>query len=228
MAADGIGPLVGAGRSADVFDAGGGRVLRRYRNPKADAEYEARVMRHVRSFGFPVPEVFDASGPDLVMERVSGPTMLDALRRSPRSIPAQARLLADLHNQLHSIPAVDWMPESFGPGNSVLHLDLHPLNVLLTDSGPVVIDWPNTRRGQALADVAHTWMVLSTAVPSGRLDQALAAVARSVLVRHFLAGFPLDGLRGQLPAVADRWLADRNIGPRELAATERFMRRQAG
>jgi hypothetical protein len=38
------GPLIGAGRAADVYDIGGGRVLRRYRVP-FDVEPEAAVMR---------------------------------------------------------------------------------------------------------------------------------------------------------------------------------------
>nr|WP_312870502.1 phosphotransferase [Streptomyces himalayensis] len=33
------------------------------------------------------------------------------------------------------------------PGVRVLHLDLHPENVLLTQRGPVVIDWANSEEG---------------------------------------------------------------------------------
>ena len=78
------GPLLGKGRSADVYDIGGGRVLRRYRpgggRRRQVVEREALVMRHLAAHGFPVPAVFDADGADLVMERLDGRTMLDRPR----------------------------------------------------------------------------------------------------------------------------------------------------
>ena len=49
--AEAPGPLVGAGRAADVYDIGGGRVLRRYRVP-LDMQAEAAVMRHLHDAGF--------------------------------------------------------------------------------------------------------------------------------------------------------------------------------
>jgi aminoglycoside phosphotransferase (APT) family kinase protein len=41
----------------------------------------------------------------------------------------------------------------------LVHLDLHPLNVLCTRRGPVVIDWPAAARGAPGVDVALTWAV---------------------------------------------------------------------
>jgi hypothetical protein len=71
-------PLLGAGRTADVFALGDDRVLRRYRDG-FDVTAEAATMLHVAAHGFPVPHVLQAQGNDLVMERVDGPTMLAAL-----------------------------------------------------------------------------------------------------------------------------------------------------
>lgn len=219
------GPLVASGRSADVYAAGPGRVVRRYRDPEADSGYEAAVMGHARGHGFPVPEVLDVDGPDLVMERLVGPTMLEVISTRPWQIGHQARVLADLHDRLHGIPAPDWVPEEFGGGPALLHLDLHPLNVVMTPTGPVVIDWPNTRRGPALADVTHTWVVLGTSRPERLATRLLALVARQALVRGFLARYERDALRRLLPAVTDRWLADRNISEVERAATRRLFDR---
>jgi hypothetical protein len=67
-----------SGRDADVFAVGEGRVLRRYRNG-GDVAVEAAVMGYLGGCGFPVPAVYRADGPDLVMERVVGPTLLTAL-----------------------------------------------------------------------------------------------------------------------------------------------------
>src|ERR1700677_3711192 len=93
------GTLIGAGRNADVYDIGGGRGLRRYRDGRDphQVELQAQVMPHAPAFGAPVPEVFEVSGPDIVMERADGPTMLEELGRRPWTARRQARLLARLH-----------------------------------------------------------------------------------------------------------------------------------
>ena len=60
------GPLLGHGRSADVYDLGDGTVLRRYRPAAVRGglvEREAMVMRHLADSGFPVPAVHDAPIP---------------------------------------------------------------------------------------------------------------------------------------------------------------------
>ncbi len=54
------GRLIGSGRAADVYEIDARRVLRRYRVP-FDVGTEAAVMAHLRSAGYPVPEVFDAA-----------------------------------------------------------------------------------------------------------------------------------------------------------------------
>ena len=72
----------------------------------------------------------------LVLERIDGSTMLTSLRR-PWRMPHAARTLAELHARLHEIPFED---------ARLLHLDLHPDNVLLSSRGPVVIDWTNAGR----------------------------------------------------------------------------------
>ena len=89
------GRLIGTGRSADVYDAGNGRVLRRYRDgrPAAWVAREAEVMGHARAHGVPVPEVFDVSGADIVMALAAGPTMVDVLIDDTHLLPAErARL----------------------------------------------------------------------------------------------------------------------------------------
>src|SRR5688572_11290817 len=132
-------------------------------------------MEHARSRGYPVPAARALNDTDIVMERVDGPTMLDDLARRPWSSLAHAGTLAQLHEQLHEITAPEWLPTPFGAGRSLLHLDLHPDNVILTARGPVVIDWPNAARGPAAADVAHTWIVMACSVPTTGRARQLAA-----------------------------------------------------
>jgi aminoglycoside phosphotransferase (APT) family kinase protein len=204
---------------------GGGRVLRRYRSGQA-AEPEARVMQHVRAHGFPAPEVFDASGPDLVMARLEGPTMLADAGRRPWRLFRHAALLADLHRRLHALPALDGLRQPFGPGPSILHLDFHPDNVMMTADGPVVIDWPNAAVGPPAADVAHTWLILATTEVSWR--DVTARAGRAAFLSAFLRGAGRADAAGLLSEVGAYRLGDRNLVGREGDRIERLARRHRG
>ena len=237
MAVETPGALVGSGRNADVYDVGDRRVLRRYRDGR-DArlvEAEAQVMVQARAFGVPVPEVFDVSGADIVMERATGPTMLDAIGRRPWTVRAQAALLARLHELVHQVPAsgllelVQRIPPPFGSVESspqdsdvLLHRDLHPQNVILTASGPMIIDWEGAARGPAIADVAMTWVIIGFSdVPGSRLRAIAALGVQSAFTRAFarFAG-PIDQAT-RLTAIRAR-LADPNLLPSEAARLEKL------
>ncbi len=145
-------------------------------------------MRYAWSHGVPVPEVFDAAGPDIVMERAVGPTMLRDLTRRPWSLGAHARLLASLHDAVHAVPALRWLPAPLGDGDVLLHTDLHPANVVLTSAGPRLVDWQGAARGPAPADVALTWVLVATSQVPGRPAQRAAGRAGQVLfARRYLA-----------------------------------------
>ena len=163
------GRLIGSGRAADVFDAGEGRVLRRYRPGEGgDTEPEARVMRHAREHGFPVPEVFDADGLDLLLERVEGPTMMADIQRRPWRVAAQGKLLGELHSRLAQIPAPHGVRCPLGRGDRLVHGDFHPENVLLSpERGPVVIDWSNAGRGEPADDMANSYVIMATSAIPG-------------------------------------------------------------
>jgi aminoglycoside phosphotransferase (APT) family kinase protein len=221
------GRLVGAGRSADVYATGDGRVLRRYRDgrPPAWVAREAEVMAHARAHGVPVPEVFDVAGSDIVMERADGPTMLTVLGQRPWTLRAQARLLARLHEVVHRAPALDWLPAPFGAGDGaqvLLHRDLHPQNVILTADGPRIIDWEGAARGPAAADVAMTWVVAGfSSPPGGRLMAVKVRTMQGLFIRSFLAAAgPVD--RTVRAAAVRQRLADRHLLPPERARLERL------
>jgi aminoglycoside phosphotransferase (APT) family kinase protein len=175
---------------------------------------EAEIMSYARSHGYPVPEVHDAGEGYLIMDRLEGKTMLDDA--IPFRIGRSGRVLAELHEQLHAIPAPDGLPDALIPGDRLLHRDLHPLNVLMTPDGPVVIDWANAARGDPAYDVADTWVLFATAdPPMNRLERMLVPVARRVFLRSFLGGLDREAARRAIPAAVENRLKDRNMSPAE-------------
>ncbi|GAA2209932.1 phosphotransferase [Nonomuraea monospora] len=207
-----IGELVGAGRSADVYALGDGRVLRRYR-VDVDARRELEIMAYVAAHGFPVPEVFpgESSATDLVMRRVSGPTLLHAMLAGQVGIEEAGRTLAGLLRRLHEIPA----RVSGDPRDRILHLDLHPDNVMLTPDGPVVIDWSNAREGRPALDCALSVLILAQAAVDETGELAAAArEAAGALVASL--GEDLDP-GGPLEDAQARRAADRGLSEREVS-----------
>jgi aminoglycoside phosphotransferase (APT) family kinase protein len=157
---------------------------------------EARVMDYVRGEGFPVPAVEEVSqdGLDMVMERIEGPDMVALMGKRPWAIPQLGRVLADLHHGLHALTAPAFVPDApVGRGGALLHLDLHPLNVMMGPRGPVVIDWARACRGDPDVDVALAWILMASGeVPTGWLIGMVLGRARAALVKSFLGSFDSD------------------------------------
>ncbi|MEU2246860.1 phosphotransferase [Streptomyces sp. NPDC019224] len=155
-----IGQLLGSGRNADVYELDEAWVLRRYRDG-LDATRELPVMSYLAASGYPVPRLGPrppSAGPgDLVLQRLHGPTMLESLLSGAVGAEEGAALLAGLLADLHTVPA----RLSPDPEDRVLHLDLHPDNVMLTADGPVVIDWSNTEEGPPALDRAMSALLLA-------------------------------------------------------------------
>jgi aminoglycoside phosphotransferase (APT) family kinase protein len=219
----GAGRPIAWGRDADVYDLGGGRVLRRYRRP-GPTDRERRVMAHARAHGYPVPQVYEWTATDMVMDRLEGPSMLADLARRPWRLVGHARTLAELHRRLHAILAPADLPAPLGDGDRLVHLDLHPANVMLTPSGPMVIDWPNAGRGDGLTDVAATWVILRTSRLEGSAAQRLvASIGQRMFAAAFLAGFDRRQVLQHLPVVIAARLADRNVRDSERRLLRRLI-----
>jgi aminoglycoside phosphotransferase (APT) family kinase protein len=218
------GPSVGVGRSADVYDLGHGRVLRRYHDHERSAQREAEIMTWARDHGVPVPEVFDADGPDIVMERVDGPTMLADVARRPWRLFGHAAVLARLHAQVHAVPGLEWLRTPVGDGGSLLHMDLHPENVLMSPRGPVVIDWEGAARGPAEADLALCWVVVATSeVPGSAWQRAVGRAGQKMFADTVLrrSGLTVDAAwRAEAARIR---LLDPHLRPAEDARVRRII-----
>ena len=76
------------------------------------------------------------------MERLHGPTLLQALAAGEITLVDGGHLLAELHARLHAVPPPP------GHDDVVVHLALHPANVILSERhGPALVDWANARTG---------------------------------------------------------------------------------
>jgi aminoglycoside phosphotransferase (APT) family kinase protein len=182
---------------------------------------EARIMDYVRLQGFPVPAVDEVSsdGLDMVLERIEGADMVATMEKRPWTIRQMGRTLADLHRDLHALTAPDWLPDApIGRGISLLHLDLHPLNVMIGPRGPVVIDWARACRGDAAVDVALAWILTAAGeVPTSRLMAKIVSHARSALVKSFLGSVQIDAVRPVLRDVVAWKASDPHISAAEQA-----------
>jgi aminoglycoside phosphotransferase (APT) family kinase protein len=170
---DSGGRLLGSGRTCDVYELDAGWVVRRNREGWGDALAEGAVMEHVRRHGYPVPKVrlVESTRTELVMERLSGPTMLGAFGAGAMEARESGAVLACLLRELHAVPG-------WGSGGCVLHLDLHPDNVMLTPDGPRVIDWSNAEEGRPGLDWGMSTIILAQVAVGG---EPLAGPAHEVL-----------------------------------------------
>ena len=226
------GPLIAHGRSADVYEYGEGKVLRRRKRSAHAPAHEPIVMRAVRAAGYPVPEVFAVDGGDMVMERIVGDNMLKLLERRPWLARRFGSMLADLHRRLSAIvPAPELVasgevPTGYGSPEVFVHGDLHPMNVIITAAGPVVIDWEGARLGPRDADAAATWLLLAEGEPDDVpfLVRPLVSMIRSQLLKAFLDGMPRPTSE-TVRAVCDSRLTDHNMKPVELARIGEFRER---
>jgi aminoglycoside phosphotransferase (APT) family kinase protein len=87
----------------------------------------------------------------------------------------------------------------------ILHLDLHPDNVMLTSRGPVLIDWRNAAEGPPDLDLAVTAVILAQVAVDR--THAMAGPARQLLSEF------LRCATGNPVSMLDRALAMRRANP---------------
>lgn len=178
----------------------------------------------------------------LVYQRLDGSTMLDNLMRAPWQVFAYARDMADLHAAMHAKAAGAALPaqrprlvekiisaralpetlrdralaalEKLPDGDRLTHGDFHPGNVMITPPGAVVIDWIDAARGNPLADVARTTILLRGVSATGQgvspLLTRLALLFHGAYLRRYFALRPggREEYRRWLPVVAAARLSE--------------------
>ncbi len=122
------------------------------------------------------------------------------------------------------MPALAWLRAPFGDGEALLHLDLHPENVLLSARGPVLIDWEGAGRGPGEADLALCWVVVALSeVPGSAWQRAVGRVGQRLFADTVLrrAGVKVDA--ACLADAARFRLLDPNLRPAEATRVRRVL-----
>ena len=101
-------PLVGVGRTAEIYAWGEGRVLKLFHEwvPDHWVESERRGTTAAHEAGLPAPAVLGTETVDgrrgMVLERIDGPSLLETLRRAPWRAVWVARTLARVQAAIHA------------------------------------------------------------------------------------------------------------------------------
>jgi aminoglycoside phosphotransferase (APT) family kinase protein len=163
----------------------------------------------------PVPRVLDRS--DLggltaaLMERLPGQPAGEVATARPELAHAIGRACGALHARLAQIPAPAALrmvgTHQLLPDPSLLHLDLHPFNVLVDDAATVtgVIDWANAAAGEPVLDRARTWSILM-------LDPAALARGSQPGWRTLISAWTSQAALTNLPARARAWACEFMLG----------------
>jgi hypothetical protein len=167
----------------------------------------------------------------IVFDRVSHASFADRMRAEPATVPAHLEILARLQTRIHAHRALEFgslklrlatniagtelldearrqallrgltgMPD----GDRLCHGDFHPINVLGETAQPVVIDWPDARRGDPAADACRSYLLMRLHAENlaGPYLGAYCGVS----------GVPRQAILGWLPYVVAARLAEEIAG----------------
>lgn len=150
----------------------------------------------------------------IIYEKVDGVDMIKAMLKEPGRLKEYSKKLAQWQFEIHKhkvdlgcavkeklkddIEAVQDLSRSeknqiesylkkLPDGDTVLHFDFHPGNVLLKDDKPVVIDWMTACTGDLCADVARTKVLLEYGelMYTNAVVRKMAQVAKKYIGREW-------------------------------------------
>ena len=125
--------------------------------------------------------------PGIVLERVDGVAMWERIKREPAAIAGLIEQLVDLQIDVQrtAVPGlmsmVDRLRTKIGDatqlstderdearrllerlpmGDALCHGDFHPANIILTDRGPVILDWFDAATGDVTADFVRSSLLM--------------------------------------------------------------------
>jgi hypothetical protein len=167
----GAGSLRSLGGHSGAAWGAGNRVLRVGQPAIIDAELAASSAA---AAVVPVPAVLDrvevGDTSAVLLEMLPGQPVAELAQRSPELARAAGHACGAVHALLAEVPAPAELRAVPGLGREipavqarVVHLDLHPFNILADADGDVtaVLDWANAAAGDPDLDRARTWTILT-------------------------------------------------------------------
>lgn len=175
----------------------------------------ARVV-HASGLPVPAPgEIIQENGRyGLIYQRVDGVVLAKMMGREPWRLKYYAHTMAELHARMHSTLIQVDLPDQRGrlaqkiqdaqglpdmvkgrclealgnlPGGSqICHGDFHPENVMHTQQGEIIIDWVDATRGNPLADVARTSILMLESIDDPRRKNSLEKLYMRNFHREYL------------------------------------------
>jgi aminoglycoside phosphotransferase (APT) family kinase protein len=170
----------------------------------------------------------------IIFDLIRGESGFEHLFRNPWSIGGFAREFAAIHAKIHSTTVPDDVPEMqsilvrninlhdhltletktkimkyldrLPGGNKLCHGDFHPENILMSGGKPFVLDWMTATRGNPLADVARTSILLKWAEPGPGIPSVLKILLGGIrrrFHRHYLSEY--QRLTGAKRDAIDDW-----------------------
>jgi aminoglycoside phosphotransferase (APT) family kinase protein len=204
-------------------------ALRVLRSDQADqARRESVTMTAAKAAGIPVPRVI-ATGtwqdrPALLLKWSPGDALRQVLSEHPVAFRRSRALGVEFGRAQAAIHAIsppaelsaserrweDWAGQDVDlqaclaglrpQPAAMLHLDYHPLNVLVANGKvTAILDWANSRAGDPRADIARTFSILRLIPRQPGLSGAFERVQRRAFERGWLRGYqevagPIDNL----------------------------------
>jgi hypothetical protein len=176
----------------------------------------------------------------VIYERIDGPTMTKYLEAHPFKVIEMARILAELQAENHrhhlpDLPSQDErlrrnlqhspeLPEDLRKaalaildhlpnGRALCHRDLHPNNIIISGTGPVIIDWESATCGNPGADIALTSLAilspLAIKATSPLFSRKIESAYHTLFFRYYIKS--LRELAPQNLADFDAWQAIESV-----------------
>lgn len=189
----------GASGSAWRVTAGAASYVLRFERSVALTDARVAAITAARSAGLPAPALVRRAHVGdheaILLSWLPGMTLLDAILRAPATTAEWGMRMGAMQRRLHAVAAPLGMPfaaidaaHPFAAGRAVpnlpdgdrlLHLDWHPLNLIVEPGrGDIsgIVDWDNARAGHPLLDVARTESIMT-------LDPGVAGLPNDMQAR---------------------------------------------
>jgi predicted Ser/Thr protein kinase len=185
--------LLAQGGQADIYQYDEDKIIRipRDTNGFKNIEYEYVVYKQLEN-KVKAPKIYEMvyinNGPAIVMQNISGITMLDQIKSNPLKVLFFTKKLAELQvsifdtlvdnrirngkesaifcineskrlSQLEKDKLVD-IVNDFPECNNLCHGDFHPGNIIFSNNEYHIIDWSSATRNSCISDVAHSYLLL--------------------------------------------------------------------